>query len=96
MSRIFIPGIYCHYSGGRYVALAVASDKDNTNTTKREFVVYRALDGEHAGQWFVRSKDEFLGTATLEAGPELTVVTRFVLETPFEPTNYKEPTESTS
>lgn len=86
-NRVFIPGIYQHYKGARYVALAVA--RNATNGPKfhdgLEVVVYRPLNGD---EWFVRSKDEFLSIVESDSS-----TARFTLETPFEPTNYKEPTD---
>lgn len=92
MNRLFIPGIYRHFKGGRYVALALAEATTNAATEDvgppPQLVIYRSLNAQNNGAWFAREKSEFLSTIE---GPG---VERFTLEIPFEPTNYREPDES--
>ncbi len=43
-------GIWKHFKGGKYLVLGIASHSE----TSEEFVVYKALDGEHNGKIFAR------------------------------------------
>lgn len=103
MSRIFFPGIYRHFKGGRYVALAVAEETTNLSKTKddagareppAQLVVYRSLNTQNNGAWFAREQSEFLSHVGEDQSntPGLPCL-RFALELPFEPTNYREPDE---
>ncbi|MEO5955933.1 MAG: DUF1653 domain-containing protein [Nitrospiraceae bacterium] len=59
------PGRYRHYKGHEYEVLGVARHSE----TDEEFVVYRALYGEH-GLW-IRPATMFLETVTVDGQPYL-------------------------
>jgi len=47
-------------TGKRYWVLGTALDANNMDPKNDEQVVYKALTGEHAGEWYVRSQSEFM------------------------------------
>ena len=57
------PGRYRHYKGHEYEVLGVACHSE----TEEEYVVYRALYGDH-GLW-IRPTAMFLETVTLDGRP---------------------------
>ena len=58
------PGRYRHYKGNEYHVLGVARHSE----TEEEFVVYRALYGEH-GLW-IRPAAMFLETVLIDGRPQ--------------------------
>lgn len=70
--RKFIPGVYRHFKGEKYLALTLAKDSE----TEEDVVVYIPLyyKEESETRVWVRSLEDFMGTKELEDG---TVVNRF-------------------
>ena len=71
MRELKINGIYKHFKGDRYLVVDVAIDSE----TKKEFVVYRGLYGEHL--LYIRPVEMFLSEVDHDKYPNVEQKYRF-------------------
>ena len=74
MNELKIHGIYKHFKGDYYIVEDVATHSE----TKEEYVVYRALYGEH--KLYIRAYDMFLSEVDREKYPNVQQKYRFELQ----------------
>lgn len=60
-------GKYKHFKGGLYEVIAIAKHFE----TLEELVVYKHLDGDQAGEYWVRSVEMFTDDKELEDGTKV-------------------------
>lgn len=66
-----------HFKGHYYVFLGEVKDATNNATTKEDYVLYMALDGENENKKFLRKKSEFYSLVDKAKYPDVKQMWRF-------------------